>query len=104
MSDAPRVLGPYELLSPLGQGGMGRVFRARHAKTGQEVALKTVQAPSQASLHGIRREIQALARLRHPGVVRILDEGLHDGLPWYAMELLAGRTLTAWRASLEETR
>ena len=52
------------------------------------------------TLESIRREIQALTRLRHPGVVRILDEGVDAGVPWYAMELLDGQTLAEynWRA------
>ena len=44
-------------------------------------------------LECIRREIHALTRIHHPGVVRILDDGVHEGRPWYAMELLEGETL-----------
>jgi tetratricopeptide (TPR) repeat protein len=72
---------------------MGVVYRAEHLGTGQRVALKTVRAPRAELLQNIRREIRALARLRHPGIVRILAEGADAGLPWYAMELLEGRTL-----------
>src|SRR6187401_3772650 len=86
-------IGPYGSLEPLGQGGMGVVYRAVHVETGQPAALKTVRVPREGLLQSIRREIHALARIRHPGIVRILDEGLHDGLPWYAMELLEGTTL-----------
>src|SRR5262249_18827801 len=93
-------LGPYVLLSALGQGGMGQVYLAQHATTQQRVALKTVKVPSQVSLQSLRREIQALARLRHPGIVRILEEGLHQGVPWYAMELLEGQDLLSWRRDL----
>jgi eukaryotic-like serine/threonine-protein kinase len=87
------VIGPYELLETLGRGGMGVVYRARHVETGEAVALKTVRVPSAALLQGLRREIHALARLRHPGIVRIVDEGVDEGVPWYAMELLEGVTL-----------
>src|SRR5262249_44338531 len=52
----------------------------------------------------IRREIHALSKIRHPGIVRILDEGLDRGLPWYAMELLVGRTLRrSWLEGLAQT-
>jgi tetratricopeptide (TPR) repeat protein len=78
-SDPPPRIGPYELLSPLGQGGMGIVHKAAHVQTGQVVALKTVRAPHEGRLQSLRREIHALARLRHPGIVRILDEGKEVG-------------------------
>jgi tetratricopeptide (TPR) repeat protein len=72
---------------------MGVVYRARHAETEELVALKTVRVPEAVMLRGIRREIHALRRIHHPGVVRVLAEGVQDGLPWYAMELLEGHTL-----------
>jgi eukaryotic-like serine/threonine-protein kinase len=87
MDDPLRILGPYRLLDPLRRGGMGVVYRAEHVETGHTVALKTVHVPQDALLQGLRREIQALARLRHPGIVRILDEGVevrpleHQGRP-----------------------
>ncbi|WNG21463.1 serine/threonine-protein kinase PknK [Cystobacter fuscus] len=86
-------IGPYCLQGRLSAGGMGVVYRARHEKTGELVALKTVRVPEVAMLRGIRREIHALRRIQHPGVVRVLAEGVQDGLPWYAMELLEGMTL-----------
>jgi serine/threonine protein kinase len=91
-----KTVGPYLLLEPLGRGGMGTVYRAVHQDSGQGVALKTVQVQREGLSSGLRREIHALARLEHPGIVRILDEGLHEGSPWYAMELLEGTTLRAW--------
>ena len=69
---------------------MGVVYRAQHVETGQPAALKTVLLANRNLLSSIRREIHALAGIRHPAIVRILDEGLHEGLPWYAMELLDG--------------
>jgi len=72
---------------------MGVVYLARHRATGEEVAIKTVRLRRQGLLHRIRREVHALARIRHPGLVRIIATGLLDGLPWYAMEPLRGATL-----------
>lgn len=93
MAGPPEFIGAYRLFEALGRGGMGVVYRAQHRETGQSVALKTVDIPNEWALSGLRREIHALARIRHPQVVRVLDEGVHEGLPWYAMELLQGRTL-----------
>ena len=63
--------------------------------TDAPVALKTVKVPDERHLHGLRREIRALSRIRHPGIVRILDQGVQGGLPWYAMELIEGVSLRA---------
>lgn len=79
---------------------MGIVFRAVHARGGNQVAIKTVRAPSGQHLTALRREIRALGRLRHPGVVEIVDHGVADGLPWYAMKLLVGSTLADRLSSL----
>lgn len=87
------LIGSYEVLRPLGKGGMGIVFEARSRVSQQTVALKTVRTANPYLLSSIRREIQRLRRLSHPGVVRILDDGTFGGLPFYAMELLKGRTL-----------
>jgi serine/threonine protein kinase len=73
---------------------MGVVYRAEHRGTGQQVALKMVSIAEHERLAGIRAEIQTLAKLDHPGIVRLLDQGLEGGLPWYAMELLEGQTLS----------
>ncbi len=86
-------IGPYRIVEPLGQGAMGVVFRARHIGSERAVALKTVKVPSPRLLESIRREVHALTRIRHPGVVRIVDNGVHRGRPWYAMDLLEGESL-----------
>lgn len=81
----------YEAIDVLGQGGMGIVYRARHRISGSMVALKTVSLRDERLLAGIRREIQVLAGIDHPGVVRIVDHGVvATGFPWYAMALCEG--------------
>lgn len=72
---------------------MGVVYAGRHAGDGTPVAVKTVTGRDAARFAQIRREIRALARLDHPGVVRILDQGVDQGRPWYAMQHLQGVTL-----------
>ena len=79
---------------------MGVVYCAEHRETGVRVALKTVPVPREASLAGLRLEIHALSQIQHPGVVRIVDQGIEDGLPWYAMELLTGTTLQDFSTSI----
>ena len=85
--------GPYRVTSILGRGGMGVVYRGEHQDQGEPVAIKTVHTVAAGTLASIRREVHALGRIRHPGIVRIVAEGVSHGLPWYAMELLQGQTL-----------
>ncbi|MFC1853356.1 protein kinase [candidate division CSSED10-310 bacterium] len=85
--------GPYIIMKSLGEGGMGVVYQARHKETGQLVALKTVHLSDERQLQSIRQEIHALVNIKHPGIVSILEEGMTDGIPWYAMDLLEGETL-----------
>ena len=87
------TIGPYRVLEPLGRGGMGIVYRARHINSERAIALKTVEVPATKWIDSIRREIQALTRIRHPGIVRIVDHGVHQGRPWYAMDLVEGESL-----------
>ncbi len=83
----------YRLLEPLGQGGMGVVYRAEHIETGELVALKTARSTRRSAVASIRREAQILEHLHHPGVVTLLDHGVAQGVPWFAMECLSGPTL-----------
>lgn len=87
------MIGPYRILERIGLGGMGVVYRAEHDRSGEVVALKTVFMPQEGKMEGLRREIRSLARMHHPGIVRIRDEGLHNNVPWFAMEFLEGLSL-----------
>ena len=93
--------GRYRILDLLGFGGMGIVYRSTAEGSGEVVALKTVRVQEPGAVASIRREIHALSRVRHPGVVRILEQGVEAGCPWYAMDLIEGQTLHAY---LEATR
>jgi serine/threonine protein kinase len=93
-------IGSYRILELLGQGGMGAVYRAEHRENLSQVALKTVSVADEWAVSSLRREIHALSRIRHPQVVRILDEGIEGGMPWYAMELVDGITLRQYADQL----
>ncbi|SMH62700.1 serine/threonine-protein kinase [Azospirillum agricola] len=88
----PHSFGGYRVTGVLGQGAMGVVYAGHHDRDGTPVAIKTVDGLDAARFGQIRREIRALARLDHPGVIRILDSGVENGQPWYAMERLSGPT------------
>lgn len=89
----PRKISDYQVIDVLGRGGMGVVYEAVNG-SGVPAAVKTVRVATESTLESIRREILMLRELEHPGVVRIKDHGVAaDGMPWYAMELLRGRTL-----------
>jgi Tol biopolymer transport system component/tRNA A-37 threonylcarbamoyl transferase component Bud32 len=97
-------LGPYEILSPLGAGGMGEVYRARDSKLDREVALKVLPeklAQDADALARFEREAKAVAALSHPNILAIHDFGRHDGVAFAVMELLEGQTL---RERLDEGR
>jgi eukaryotic-like serine/threonine-protein kinase len=93
----PARIGPFEIIGVIGKGGMGVVYSARLPGSSDRVAVKTVAVAQEGLLSSMRREIHALGRLVHPGVVRVLSSGVDDGRPWYAMELLEGTTLAALR-------
>ena len=89
-------LGPYEILGPLGKGGMGDVYRARDNRLRREVALKMlhdVAANDEDSLVRFQRETHAVASLNHPSILAIHDTGMHRGAPFAVTELLQGETL-----------
>ena len=89
-------LGPYEIVSPLGAGGMGEVYRARDTRLGREVAVKVLPASfSQDSdrLQRFEQEARAASALNHPGILTVHDFGSEGGAPYVVTELLEGETL-----------
>src|ERR1700682_4014135 len=89
-------LGPYEVLGPLGAGGMGEVYRARDTRLGREVAIKVLPAEVSAGAERLKRcerEASAAASLNHPNIVTVYDVGSSDSISYIAMELVDGRTL-----------
>jgi Tol biopolymer transport system component len=89
-------LGPYEIVSPLGQGGMGIVLRARDTKLERDVAIKVLPrnlAEDPDALGRFEREAKAVAALSHPNILAIHDFGREEGTLYAAMELLEGETL-----------
>jgi Tol biopolymer transport system component len=91
-------LGPYEVLAPLGAGGMGEVYRARDTRLGRDVAVKVL--PSELTHDADRRrrfeqEARIVASLSHPGILALHDFGEHDGVAYAVTELLEGETLRA---------
>ena len=89
-------LGPYEIVAPLGAGGMGEVYRAHDPRLGREVAIKVLPASFSADLDRLRRfeqEARAASALNHPNILAVYDIGTHDGAPYLVTELLEGCTL-----------
>ncbi|MGH9599594.1 MAG: protein kinase domain-containing protein [Terracidiphilus sp.] len=107
-------LGPYEILSPLGAGGMGEVYRARDPRLGRDVAVKVVRLsagdlapdaaqkdrpagspphPSPDLLRRFEQEARAAGALNHPNILAVYDAGAQDGIPYIVTELLEGETL-----------
>ncbi len=95
-SDMVRRVGRYELLGELGRGGMGVVYRARRADLDAEVAVKVLAAgpfSNRQAVERFRTEAAVLGRLRHPGIVGVLEAGIAGGQPFLAMELIGGGSL-----------
>ena len=89
-------LGPYEILAPLGSGGMGEVYRARDTRLRREVAIKVLPAAVSADSERLRRfeqEARAASALNHPNILTIYDVGAREGSPYVVSELLEGETL-----------
>src|SRR5438876_1803612 len=89
-------LGPYDVISALGAGGMGEVYRARDARLGRDVAIKVLPdriAQDPEALGRFEREARAVAALSHPNILSIFDFGTEDGIIYSVTELLEGETL-----------
>ncbi len=89
-------IGPYEILGPLGAGGMGEVYRARDSRLGRDVAIKVLPEAFARDAERLRRfetEARAVAALNHPNIVSVHDIGTHDGAPYLVSECLEGHSL-----------
>ncbi|MBK7642697.1 MAG: serine/threonine protein kinase [Planctomycetes bacterium] len=99
----PDRLGDFQILELLGEGGMGAVYRARQLSVGRDVALKIVRPELVFLPHArerFRREIDAVSKLQHPGIVPVYAVGEERGIPYFAMEKIAGTTLARALESL----
>ncbi|MGE5834042.1 MAG: serine/threonine-protein kinase, partial [Acidobacteriota bacterium] len=91
-------LGPYEILSAIGAGGMGEVYRARDPRIGRDVAIKVLPRDVAADPDRLRRfeqEVRAIGTLNHPNLLSLYDVGTSEAGPFLVSELLEGETLRA---------
>src|SRR5262249_4004868 len=89
-------LGPYEVLSPLGAGGMGEVWRARDTRLSRDVAIKVLPAEAASDSDRLKRfekEARAASALNHPNIVTLYEIGYEGETSYIVMELVGGRTL-----------
>ncbi|HEX6099765.1 MAG TPA: protein kinase [Thermoanaerobaculia bacterium] len=89
-------LGPYQIISLVGAGGMGEVYRARDSRLRRDVAIKVLlpeEARDSELLKRLQREARAISQLNHPNIVAVYDVGSEDGVEYVVMELLEGETL-----------
>ena len=89
-------LGPYEIVAPLGAGGMGEVYKARDTRLERSVAVKILPAALAADpqfRERFDREARAISQLTHSNICTLHDVGEHDGTAFLVMELLEGQTL-----------
>ena len=96
--NAGTKLGAYEIVSLLGSGGQGEVYKARDARLNRFVAIKVLPAAFSADADRLRRfeqEARAAAALNHPNILAVHDIGTHNGSPYIVSELLEGETLRA---------
>ena len=97
-SARPARFDHYEILAPLGKGGMGEVLRARDTRLNREVAIKVLPAEFAQDadrLSRFEREALAASSLNHPNILTVYDFGTHDSNPYIVMELLVGEELRA---------
>src|ERR1700736_6500082 len=88
-------LGPYEILAPIGKGGMGEVYKARDTRLHRDVAIKVLPQAfaTEAARERFQREARAASALHHPNICAVYDVGESAGHPFLVMELLDGKTL-----------
>jgi Tol biopolymer transport system component len=94
--EAGTRIGPYDVVAPLGAGGMGEVYRARDTRLGRDVALKTLHASFAGRpdrLQRFEQEARSTGLLNHPNILAVYDVGDHAGTPYVVSELLEGETL-----------
>src|SRR5436853_2192757 len=90
------TIAQYKIVSKIGEGGMGEVWRARDTKLGRDVAIKVLPAAFSENSERLLRfeqEAQAAGALNHPNILVIHHIGIHDGAPYIVSELLEGETL-----------
>lgn len=98
LTPGERFAGRYEIIRPLGEGGMGAVYEVQRTTDGARLALKAITGEiSGAGAARFAREAEIGARVRHPNVVSIVDVGVFEGVPYLAMELVRGGSLEARR-------
>jgi len=91
-------MGPYEIVEPIGAGGMGEVYRARDTRPGRDMAIKVLPALLAADPQfrdRFEREAKSISQLTHPHICTLYDVGNHDGTEFLVMEYLQGETLAA---------
>jgi len=92
-------LGPYEIIAPLGAGGMGEVYRARDSRLDRSVAIKVIPAAFSANSDRLRRfekEARSASALNHPKIITIYELGKHGSTHYIAMELVEEKTRSPW--------
>lgn len=100
----PKELGPYSIVGVLSQGGMGIIYRGRHPDIVSDLAIKTVLNGADQLLRArFKKEIEALSRVDHDNVVKIVGSGEANGCPFLAMELVEGQDLQAYLLEREAT-
>ncbi|MCB9681735.1 MAG: protein kinase [Alphaproteobacteria bacterium] len=98
MLDPQQRVGPYEVRSVVGRGGMGSVYLAVDLRLGRRVALKVLDRAAAGGHDAMLAEARLTARVSHPAIVAVYDVGELDGRPWLALEFVDGRPLAAWVA------
>ena len=109
--ESPRLpdrIGDFRIVRRLGAGGMGIVYEAEQQRPHRPVALKVIRGGAYVDEHHVKlfqREVQTLAKLRHPGIATIYDSGVTDeGQHFFAMELVRGQTLSEYARQHESVR